>query len=218
MHWGLQVPPEWNSCSFSAFPADNFNFCVTTGGRVLFAGTDTGCITAHKHPLNGEILFFFFFYADFFFCVCTGGRVLFAGMDTGCIRAFKYPLNGEVLFFFFFYADFFFCVCTGGRVLFAGTDTGCIRAYKYPLNGEFQEFRCCGSAITQLMLTYDDAVLFASGQDGSLFVFDVKDKDPTRVVTKRCVLHAVRGKPLAVSMIALCAIMISDKTVVLVRT
>jgi len=50
-------------------------------------------------------------------------------------------------------------------VLFAGTDTGCIRAYKYPLNGEFQEFRCCGSAITQLMLTYDDAVLFASGQD-----------------------------------------------------
>jgi len=84
-------------------------------------------------------------------------------------------------------ANFFFCVFTGGRVLFAGTDTGCIRAYKYPLNGEFQEFRCCGSAITQLMLTYDDAVLFASGQDGSLFVFDVKDKDPTRVVTKRYV-------------------------------
>lgn len=82
-------------------------------------------------------------------------------------------------------ANFFFCVFTGGRVLFAGTDTGCIRAYKYPLNGEFQEFRCCGSAITQLMLTYDDAVLFASGQDGSLFVFDVKDKDPTRIVTKR---------------------------------
>ena len=73
----------------------------------------------------------------------------------------------------------------GGRVLFAGTDTGCIRAYKYPLNGEFQEFRCCGSAITQLTLSHDDAVLFASGQDGSLFVFDVKDKDPTRIVTKR---------------------------------
>ncbi|KAL3131590.1 hypothetical protein ABBQ38_007889 [Trebouxia sp. C0009 RCD-2024] len=73
----------------------------------------------------------------------------------------------------------------GGRMLFAGTETGCIRAYKYPLNGEFQEFRCCGSAITQLVLTHDDAVLFASGQDGSLFVFDVKDKDPTRIVTKR---------------------------------
>ena len=36
-------------------------------------------------------------------------------------------------------------------MLFAGTDTGCIRAYKYPLNGEFQEFRCCGSPITQLI-------------------------------------------------------------------
>lgn len=71
-------------------------------------------------------------------------------------------------------------------MLFAGTETGCIRAYKYPLNGEFQEFRCCGSAIMQLVLTHDDAVLFASGQDGSLFVFDVKDKDPTRIVTKRC--------------------------------
>ena len=70
-------------------------------------------------------------------------------------------------------------------MLFSGTETGCIRAYKYPLNGEFQEFRCCGSAITQLVLTHDDAVLFASGQDGSLFVFDVKDKDPTRIVTKR---------------------------------
>ena len=72
-------------------------------------------------------------------------------------------------------------------MLFAGTETGCIRAYKHPLNGEFQEFRCCGSAITRLMLTHDDAVLFASGQDGSLFVFDVKDKDPTRIVSKRCV-------------------------------
>ena len=75
----------------------------------------------------------------------------------------------------------------GGRALFAGTETGCIRAYKHPLNGEFQEFRCCSSAITQLMLTHDDAVLFASGQDGSLFVFDVKDKDPTRIVSKRWV-------------------------------
>ena len=76
----------------------------------------------------------------------------------------------------------------GGRVLFAGTETGCIRAYKYPLNGEFQEFRCCGAAIAQLMLTHDDAVLFAAGVDGSLFVFDVKDRDPARLVGKRWVL------------------------------
>ena len=76
-------------------------------------------------------------------------------------------------------------MCAGGRVLFAGTETGCIRAYKYPLNGEFQEFRCCGTAIAQLMLTHDDAVLFAAGVDGSLFVFDVKDRDPARLVGKR---------------------------------
>ena len=76
-------------------------------------------------------------------------------------------------------------VSAGGRVLFAGTETGCIRAYKYPLNGEYQEFRCCGVAIAQLILTHDDAVLFAAGVDGSLFVFDVKDRDPARLVGKR---------------------------------
>lgn len=65
--------------------------------------------------------------------------------------------------------------------MFAGTETGCLRAYKFPLMGEFQEYKCCQGAITRLCLNYDDAILFATGVDGSLFVFDVKDKDPSRI-------------------------------------
>lgn len=73
----------------------------------------------------------------------------------------------------------------GGRVLFAGTETGCIRAYKYPLTGEFQEYRCCSSSITRLRLSHDDGLLFVSSEDGSLFMFEVKDRDPARTATKR---------------------------------
>ena len=73
----------------------------------------------------------------------------------------------------------------GGRALFTGTQTGGLRAYKFPLSGEYQEFKCCTAPITQLRLNSDDSVLFASGEDGSLFVFDVKDRDPARGAGKR---------------------------------
>ncbi len=71
------------STSSSCLPAMFFFFCAFTGGRVLFAGTDTGCIRAYKYPLNGDFLFFLFFYANFFFCAFTGGMVLSAGTDKG---------------------------------------------------------------------------------------------------------------------------------------
>ncbi|KAK9830297.1 hypothetical protein WJX72_010857 [[Myrmecia] bisecta] len=74
---------------------------------------------------------------------------------------------------------------SGGRVLFGGTETGCLRAYKFPLTGEYQEYKCCSGAISRVRLSHDDSLLFVSGEDGSLFVFDVKDKDPTRATGKR---------------------------------
>ncbi len=69
--------------------------------------------------------------------------------------------------------------------MFCGTEGGAVRAYKFPLNGEYQEFKCCHAPITRLRLSHDDTLLFASSEDSSVFVFDVKDKDPTRTVTKR---------------------------------
>lgn len=64
--------------------------------------------------------------------------------------------------------------------MFCGTERGAIRAYKFPLTGEHQELKCCRSAISRLCLSHDDNLLFAASEDGSLFVFDVKDKDPSR--------------------------------------
>ena len=73
----------------------------------------------------------------------------------------------------------------GGRTLFAGTDTGCLRAYKFPLTGEYQELKCCSAPISQLRMSHDENVLFAAGEDGALFVFDVRDRDVSKSVGKR---------------------------------
>ena len=78
------------------------------------------------------------------------------------------------------------CTATaGGRTLFAGTDTGCLRAYKFPLTGEYQELKCCSAPISQLRMSHDENVLFAAGEDGALFVFDVRDRDVSKSVGKR---------------------------------
>ncbi|GMH45741.1 hypothetical protein BSKO_13704 [Bryopsis sp. KO-2023] len=73
----------------------------------------------------------------------------------------------------------------GGRTLFAATQGGTVRSYKYPLTGEFHEYKCHNGPITRLALGFDDNVLVATSEDSSLFVFDVKDKDPTRGLAKR---------------------------------
>lgn len=77
--------------------------------------------------------------------------------------------------------------CSGGKTLYAGTDTGCIRAYKLPLSGEQQEVRCFSGAVTRLRLSHDDSLLYATSADGSLFVFEVKERDPLRSMAKRCI-------------------------------
>ena len=70
--------------------------------------------------------------------------------------------------------------------MYAGTDTGCIRAYKLPLSSEQQEVRCFSGAVTRLRLSHDDSLLYATSADGSLFVFEVKERDPVRSIAKRC--------------------------------
>ncbi|GBG61790.1 hypothetical protein CBR_g23749 [Chara braunii] len=64
-----------------------------------------------------------------------------------------------------------------GRLLFAGTEVGTVRAYRYPLTGEFQEVQSCCSAVSRIRLSYDDNLLFVAGEDGCLFMFDVRDKE-----------------------------------------
>lgn len=68
----------------------------------------------------------------------------------------------------------------GGRLLFAATSKGSLRAYRLPLGPEFQEVHCSVSPMTQLALSQDCATLFAANTEGLLFVFAVKDRDPSR--------------------------------------
>lgn len=83
----------------------------------------------------------------------------------------------------------------GGKTLYAGTENGAIRAYKLPLSGEYAQICAFHGAVTRLRLGADDASLFATSADGALFVFDIRDRDPTRAITRRCralrLLHAV---------------------------
>jgi WD40 repeat protein len=78
------------------------------------------------------------------------------------------------------------CPSLGGRLLFAATSKGSIRAYRLPLGAECQELHCSTSPITQLALSQDYNSLFASNAEGLLFVFSVKDRDPSRYCGAPC--------------------------------
>merc|ERR1719171_89054 len=78
-------------------------------------------------------------------------------------------------------------LANGAKTLFAGvaeTDSpGPVRCYKFPLDGDFQEYQAHAAPCSRIRITYDDSFLFSSGEDGCLYIFDVRKKD--RVVSKR---------------------------------
>ena len=55
-----------------------------------------------------------------------------------------------------------------------------MRAYRLPLSQDFQELHCSASPVTQLALSHDFCHLFAANSEGLVFVFAVKDRDPSR--------------------------------------
>ncbi|DAZ95763.1 TPA: hypothetical protein N0F65_010265 [Lagenidium giganteum] len=67
------------------------------------------------------------------------------------------------------------------RMLFgAGAEPdrpGSVRSFKFPLTGESIEFQCLSAPITRLRISFDDAFLFAAGEDGSLCIFEIRDKE-----------------------------------------
>lgn len=42
-------------------------------------------------------------------------------------------------------------------------------------------------SVTRLRLSADDMSLYAASADGAIFVFDIRDRDPLRAITKRSV-------------------------------
>lgn len=67
------------------------------------------------------------------------------------------------------------------RFLFgAGTETdrpSAIRALKFPLTGESTVFQCLSAPVTRLRISFDDQFLFATGEDGAVFIFEIRDKE-----------------------------------------
>ncbi|CEM35943.1 unnamed protein product [Vitrella brassicaformis CCMP3155] len=60
---------------------------------------------------------------------------------------------------------------------------GPIRAYRFPLHGEYVEYQCHAGPCARLRITFDDMYLLSCSEDGTLYVFDIREKD--RVVSKR---------------------------------
>lgn len=62
----------------------------------------------------------------------------------------------------------------GTRTLFAGGASGSLHAFKFPLATAPASVRCHSGAITCMRLFFDESVLFTAGDDGALFILDVR--------------------------------------------
>ncbi len=51
--------------------------------------------------------------------------------------------------------------------------------------GEFYESKCHEGPVSRLRISYDDCLLFSTGEDGSLVVHDIRDKELLKASTRR---------------------------------
>jgi hypothetical protein len=55
---------------------------------------------------------------------------------------------------------------------------GALRAYKFdPMDGDFLEVQAHSKPIERIRISCDDAYIFTVGQDGCLFIFEIKDRE-----------------------------------------
>ena len=73
------------------------------------------------------------------------------------------------------------CLMHGARAFFAGvaegSKPGSIQVLRYPWEKIF-EVQAHSLPVERLRISFDNTVLFSSGKDGLLCIFDIKDKDP----------------------------------------
>lgn len=64
------------------------------------------------------------------------------------------------------------------RMMFAGTEDGSLKVMTFPLQAGVQESPMTAHAgrVTQVVLTFDEQTLFTSSDDGSIFIWDVRDE------------------------------------------
>lgn len=71
------------------------------------------------------------------------------------------------------------------KSLFAATENGSIRSYKLPLSGEFLEYKLLTCPIIRLSMAANDTLLLIGGEDGSIVMAEVREKDGLRIVSRR---------------------------------
>ncbi len=110
-----------------------------------------------------------------------GGKVLFAATDTGAVRCYKYPLTGAVLVLLCSR-----CLDAGGRRHDAAWAEGRARVFVCcRAAGEFYEVKVHEGPINRLRVSFDDCLLISAGEDGSIAVSDIRDKDLAKASTRQ---------------------------------
>lgn len=71
------------------------------------------------------------------------------------------------------------------KSLFVATESGSIRSYKLPLSGEFLEYKLLTCPIIRLSMAANDTLLLIGGEDGSIVMAEVREKDGLRIVSRR---------------------------------
>jgi len=75
-------------------------------------------------------------------------------------------------------------LANSAKVLFAGVNEqevpGPLRCYNFPLDGDYVECQAHSAPVSRIRITCDDQYLFSTGEDGCLYIFDVKKKFPSK--------------------------------------
>jgi hypothetical protein len=59
---------------------------------------------------------------------------------------------------------------------------GAVRCYRMaPMTGDYMEFPAHSTAITRMKMSFDENYLFTVGQDGSICVFEIRDRETRNI-------------------------------------
>lgn len=64
-----------------------------------------------------------------------------------------------------------------GQMLFSGTKDGKVYSFALPIGGDKLALNCHTGPITSMAISFDDSLLFTTGEDGVLCIFNIRDKD-----------------------------------------
>ena len=64
-----------------------------------------------------------------------------------------------------------------GQMLFSGSKDGKITSFSHPIGNDKITINCHTAQITSMAISFDDSLLFTTGEDGVLCIFNIRDKD-----------------------------------------